>query len=177
MTKSIQKLATPRIAIYPGSFDPITNGHLDLIERSLSLFDVLIVAVAINPRKTPLFTVQERLTMIEASLPAHAPGQLRVDSFEGLLVDYAKAQGAQAIVRGLRAVSDFEFEFQMANMNRHLRRDIETVFMMTGEESFYISSSFIRDVAAFGGTVKKMVPEAVLQQLLKKFPQKPKHTT
>jgi len=160
---------TPKIAIYPGSFDPVTNGHIHLIERSLKIFDILIVAVAINPRKIPLFSREERIFLLQQSLAMHDPARIKIDSFTGLLVDYAKSQKAHVVIRGLRAVSDFEFEFQMANMNRHLNADIETVFMMTGEEAFYISSSFIRDVAAFGGSVKRMVPTCVNDMLLKKF--------
>jgi pantetheine-phosphate adenylyltransferase len=161
---------TSRVAIYPGSFDPITNGHVDLIQRSLAIFDRLIIAVAINPRKTPLFSVPERLDLIRASLSPEHLARVDVDSFEGLLVQYAKRIGASVLVRGLRAVSDFEFEFQMANMNRHLDDSIETMFMMTGEEAFYISSSFVREVALFGGSVEGMVPDAVNRKLTERFP-------
>lgn len=161
-----------RRAIYAGSFDPITNGHLNLIERSLRIFDHLIVAVAINPRKQPLFSVAERLELIRSSIAEDQRARVTVDSFEGLLVHYAKRQKADVLVRGLRAVSDFEFEFQMANMNRHLDDSIETMFMMTGEEAFYISSSFIREVATFGGSVEGMVPPVVLQKLQERFPKK-----
>lgn len=158
-----------RKAIYAGSFDPITNGHVNLIERSLRMFDELIVAVAINPRKTPLFSVAERLELIRSSIPAEQSKRVTVDSFEGLLVHYAKRSGANVLIRGLRAVSDFEFEFQMANMNRHLDGSIETMFMMTGEEAFYISSSFVREAAMFGGDVTGMVPPLVDERLKAKF--------
>ncbi len=157
-----------RKAIYPGSFDPVTNGHINLIERSLRMFDHLIVAVAINPRKQPMFSVEERLELLKQSIPDTS--RVTIDSFEGLLVQYARAQKAQVLIRGLRAVSDFEFEFQMANMNRHLEPDVETVFMMTGEETFYISSNFVREVAMFRGSVKGMVPEPVHEKLVAKFP-------
>jgi pantetheine-phosphate adenylyltransferase len=159
-----------KIAVYPGSFDPVTNGHIDLIERSLRVFDHLIVAVANNPRKQPMFSVEERLEMLDASIPASDKARLSIDSFEGLLVQYAKQVKAHVVIRGLRAVSDFEFEFQMANMNRHLEPEIETVFMMTGEEAFYISSNFVREVAMFGGSVKGMVPAPVYEKLKQRFP-------
>jgi len=158
-----------RVAIYAGSFDPITIGHVNLIERSLAIFDKLIIALAINPRKTPLFTVEERIALIRSSLSEEQRARVVVDSFEGLLVQYAKRVGAAVLVRGLRAVSDFEFEFQMANMNRHLDDSIETMFMMTGEETFYISSSFVREVAMFGGSVEDLVPAAVNLKLKERF--------
>ena len=161
-----------RIAVYPGSFDPVTNGHVHLIERSLRIFDKLIVAVAINPRKTPMFSRDERIDLLEKSFAKHDRSQLSFDSFEGLLVHYAKRVKADVIVRGLRAISDFEFEFQMANMNRHLDASLETMFMMTGEDSFYISSNFVREVAMFGGSVKGMVPPPVYDRLVQKFPPK-----
>jgi pantetheine-phosphate adenylyltransferase len=161
-----------KIAVYPGSFDPVTNGHVDLIARSLRIFDHLIVAVANNPRKQPMFSVEERVEMLEASLP-EGKTRPKIDSFEGLLVHYARRVKANVVIRGLRAVSDFEFEFQMANMNRHLEPHIETVFMMTGEEAFYISSNFVREVAMFGGSVKGMVPPAVYRKLKERFPHEP----
>jgi pantetheine-phosphate adenylyltransferase len=161
-----------RLAIYAGSFDPITNGHIDLITRTLNIFDRVIVALAVNPRKTPLFSVQERKDLIAASLDAESNKRVTIDSFEGLLVQYANKVGAKVLIRGLRAISDFEFEFQMANMNRHLDDSIETMFMMTGEEAFYISSSFVREVAMFGGSVEGMVPNAVNVKLKDKFAQK-----
>lgn len=161
-----------RIAVYPGSFDPVTNGHVNLIERSLRIFDKLIVAVAHNPRKTPMFSRDERIELLDQSFSTRDRDRLSFDSFEGLLVHYAKRVNANVIIRGLRAISDFEFEFQMANMNRHLDGSLETVFMMTGEESFYISSNFVREVAMFGGSVKGMVPPPVYDRLVQKFPPK-----
>jgi len=152
-----------RRAIYPGSFDPVTNGHMDILERATKLFDEVIVAVATNPSKTPLFSVQERVQMLrEAS--KHLPNVI-VDSFEGLLVPYAATQGAQVIVKGLRALSDFEFEFEMALMNRRLDEGIETVFMMTNAEYSYLSSSIIKEVAGFGGSVHGLVPTVVEEAL------------
>ena len=155
-----------RAAIYPGSFDPITNGHLSLIQRSLKMFDRLVVAIAVNPKKTPLFSVAERRELIRE---ACADPRVEVDDFEGLLVEYARQRGVGVIVRGLRAVSDFEYEFQMANMNRKLAPGVETVFMMTGEDYFYISSQLVREVAALGGSVKGLVPPNVLAKLEARF--------
>jgi pantetheine-phosphate adenylyltransferase len=156
-----------RIAIYPGSFDPLTNGHVSLIQRSLRMFDKVVVAIATNPKKTPLFTVAERKAILKA---AFKDDRVEVDSFESiLLVEYAKQKGAGVIVRGLRAVSDFEFEFQLANMNRKLSPDIETLFMMTGEDYFYISSNLVREVASLGGNVDDFVPQGVGKKLKAKF--------
>ncbi|MFN0061785.1 MAG: pantetheine-phosphate adenylyltransferase [Myxococcaceae bacterium] len=155
------------IAIYPGSFDPLTNGHLSLISRGLSMFDRLIVAVANNPKKTPLFSVAERRKLIRDACP---DSRVEVDDFEGLLVDYVRKKGVFVVLRGLRAVSDFEFEFQMANMNRKLDPKVETVFMMTGEDYFYISSQLVREVASMGGDVAGLVPANVFSQLRGKFP-------
>jgi pantetheine-phosphate adenylyltransferase len=156
-----------RTAIYPGSFDPLTNGHLSLVQRSLRMFDKVVVAIATNPKKTPLFTVDERKAIIKE---AFKDERVEVDAFESvLLVDYAKKKGASVIVRGLRAVSDFEFEFQLANMNRKLNPDIETVFMMTGEDYFYISSNLVREVASLGGNVDDFVPPGVGKKLKAKF--------
>jgi pantetheine-phosphate adenylyltransferase len=154
------------VAIYPGSFDPLTNGHLSLIQRSLKMFDRLIVAIAVNPKKTPLFTEDERRELIR---DACQDDRVEVDAFHGLLVDYVKRRNVGVIVRGLRAVSDFEYEFQLANMNRKLAPDIETVFMMTGEDYFYISSQLVREVASFGGDVTGLVPDNVNQKLKAKF--------
>lgn len=156
-----------RTAIYPGSFDPLTNGHLSLIQRGLKVFDRLIVAIAVNPKKTPLFTVEERKELILGAVNNDA--RIEVDDFQGLLVDYAKKRQAYVVLRGLRAVSDFEFEFQLANMNRRLAPDLETVFMMTGEDYFYISSNIVREVASFGGNVEGTVPANVLAKLKAKF--------
>lgn len=154
------------VGIYPGSFDPLTNGHLSLIKRGLLVFDRLIVAIAYNPKKTPLFSVDERKELIREA--CNDP-RLEVDSFQGLLVEYAKQRGVNTILRGLRAVSDFEYEFQMANMNRKLDPQFETVFMMTGEDYFYISSQMVREVASLGGNVSGLVPKNVLEKLQGRF--------
>lgn len=156
-------------AIYPGSFDPLTNGHLSIIQRALQLFDPLIVAIAVNPKKSPLFTVEERLEIIRE---ACSDPRVQVDHFEGLLVSYARRRGVKVLLRGLRAVSDFDYEFQMANMNRTLAPDVETVFMMTGEDYFYISSQLVREAAAMGGDVDGLVPKNVLERLNQKFGRK-----
>ena len=158
---------TERLAIYPGSFDPVTNGHLDIIERGLKLFDRIIVAVLINPAKRPLFTVEERLDLLRKSLD-HLPN-VEVNTSKGLLVDYAVQNKAGAILRGMRAVSDFEHEFQMALMNRRLNRKIETVFLMTGLRWIFTSSSIIKEAASFGGQIKELVPEAVYEKLKEKY--------
>ncbi len=158
------------LAIYPGSFDPITNGHLDLINRGLKLFDHIVIAVAVNPAKTPLFSLEERLDLIKESLKDYPlRDRLDVDAFEGLLVDYVRKTGAKAILRGLRAVSDFEYEFQMALMNRRLNSDVETFFLMTGMRWIYISSRIIKEVAYAGGCVKGLVPEPVEKKLIEKL--------
>jgi len=154
------------VAIYPGSFDPLTNGHVNIVERGLAVFDHLIVAIASNPRKHPMFSVEERRAILQEAL-GHDP-RVEVDAFEGLLVQYCKDRGVPIVLRGLRAVSDFEYELQMANMNRKLAPDIETVFMMTGEEHFYISSQFVREVIKFGGDVSELVPKCVLDRLAKR---------
>ena len=154
-------------AVYPGSFDPLTNGHLDLIERSLRIFDELIVAVVINPAKTALFTDAERMDMIREA--TRGLRHIDIIVFEGLLVDFVAKVGAGAIVRGIRAVSDFEYEFQMALMNRKLREDIETVFLMPHEAYSYISSRLIKEVAGYGGTVTGLVPPGVEKRLNEKF--------
>ncbi|UCG12981.1 MAG: pantetheine-phosphate adenylyltransferase [Deltaproteobacteria bacterium] len=159
-----------RVAVYAGSFDPITNGHLDLLDRALKIFDNIIIAVAENPAKKPLFTLDERLELIRASLLTHAePNRIQVDSFQGLLVDYVERTGAVAILRGLRAVSDFEYEFQMALMNRKLSRKPETMYLMTGARWIYISSRIIKEVVQAGGCVTGLVPEAVEHKLQTKF--------
>ena len=156
-----------RKAIYPGSFDPLTNGHLSIIQRGLQMFDGLVVALAINPNKTALFSVAERKDLLRETV---SDPRVEIDDFEGLLVHYAKKRNVPVILRGLRAVSDFDYEFQMANMNRKLAPEIETVFMMTGEDYFYISSQLVREVARFGGDVKSMVPASVFARLQTKFP-------
>ncbi len=156
-----------KLAVYPGTFDPITNGHLDLIDRAAHLFDRVVVAVANNPAKQPLFTVQERLEMIRRA--ARGFDNVEVDYFEGLLVEYAKGRDACAIVRGLRAVTDFEYEFQMALMNRKLAEGIVTVFLMPGDKYTYLNSSIVKEVARFGGDVRCFVPDFVLEKLRAKF--------
>ncbi len=161
----------PRVAVYPGSFDPITNGHLDLIDRGVEIADTLIVAIASNVEKRSLFTVDERVALIHAALEGR-PGaeRVRVDAFRGLLVQYAASRGATMILRGLRAVSDFEYEFQMALMNRQLDPRVETVFLMTGVNHSFLSSRLVKEVASLGGAVDGMVPPAVLEALRAKFP-------
>ena len=162
-------MAEISVAVYPGSFDPITNGHVDLVRRTLRIFDQVIIAIARNQDKgRALFTVEERMATVQRVFESEE--RVRVDSFEGLLVDYAETVSAKVFIRGLRAVSDFEYEFQMATMNRRLKRDLETFFMMTGESSFYISSRLVKEVAELGGDVAAFVPEVVLAQLREKFP-------
>jgi len=160
----------PKIAIYPGSFDPLTNGHVDIIERALKIFDKVIVSVMHNPKKTSLFSVQERVDMIRESIGRKA--NLEVDSFDGLLVDYTRMKNAVAIIRGMRAISDFENEFQMALMNRRLNRDVQTIFLMTGLRWIFTSSSIIKEVATFGGDITGMVPQPIKLKMLEKFPAK-----
>jgi pantetheine-phosphate adenylyltransferase len=157
---------TPRnacVAVCPGSFDPLTMGHVDIIERAARLYDRVIVAVLLNLDKRPLFTVEERVGIIEEVFAGH--GNVSVDTFEGLLVDYARQKGASVIVRGLRAVSDFEYEFQMALMNRHLAPGIETTFLMPAEQYTYISSRLIKEVFSLGGSVDGLVPPVVETKL------------
>ena len=154
-------------AVYPGMFDPIHNGHLDLIERSLRIFDELIVAVVANPSKEPLFAVKERLEMIDECTAGMA--RMRIMSFDGLLIDLVDREHADCIVRGLRAISDFEYEFQMALMNRKLRQTVETVFMMPHEKYTYISSRLIKEVASLGAPVSGLVPPSVEGRLTNRF--------
>jgi len=162
---------TQNIAIYPGSFDPITNGHVDLVKRALRVFDKVIVAIATNAGKdTSLFTVEERLEMIREVFDA-LKDRVKADSFQKLLVDYAERKQAPVIIRGLRAVSDFEYEFQMAMMNHRLKPNVETFFMMTGESQFYISSRLVKEVVSLGGNVEGLVPNNVLKKLNRKFRQ------
>jgi len=155
-----------RVAVYPGSFDPITNGHVDIILRSLQIFDQVVVAIAFNPNKdSAWFTPEERAEMIREIFRDQA-SRLVVDTFSGLLVEYAQRRGAGVIIRGLRAVADFEYEFQMTMMNRHLQPQVETIFMMTGESHFYTSSRLVKEVASLGGDVAGLVPDPVLPRLL-----------
>ena len=156
-----------RIAIYPGSFDPVTNGHVDLVERSLRLFDRVIVAVLVNEAKAPLFSAAERVQLIREALDGH--DRVEVETFDGLLVEYAARRGATAIVRGLRAVADFEYELQMANMNRHLSPDIETMFLMANDAYFYVSSNLVKEAARLGGDVTRLVPDSVASRLTTKL--------
>jgi pantetheine-phosphate adenylyltransferase len=156
-----------RLAIYPGTFDPITNGHLDIVERAAQLFDRVTVAVATNSAKTPLFSTAERVDLIRQVVAPFA--NVGVESFSGLLVEYAAARGALALVRGLRAISDFEYEFQMALVNRKLSNGIATVFLMSHEKYTYLNSSIVKEVARFGGAVDSFVPPLVHERLRQKF--------
>ena len=162
-----------RRAIYPGSFDPVTNGHLDIIERGCKLFDEIIIGILVNPEKSPLFTVEERQEMLNEVLQGirTANCTLRVDSFSGLLVNYAVAQQAEVIVRGIRAISDYEYELQMALMNRRLEPNIETVFMMPAETYSYVSSRLVKEVFQLGGVVSGLVPPLVEKRMKEKLNQ------
>lgn len=155
------------IAVYPGSFDPITYGHMDIIERGLEVFDEIIIAVARNSEKNSLFTTAERIALIEEIFANNA--HVRVDTFEGLLVNYVVSQGARVILRGLRAVSDFEYEFQIAQMNHNLKKEVETLFMMTSVPFGYLSSSIVKEVAGLQGPVETLVPPPVQKALRSKF--------
>ncbi len=157
-----------RTAIYPGSFDPLTNGHMDVIQRALEIFDEVVVAILRNPSKKALFSTEERLEMIRQSFNGNSA--LKVDTFDGLLVDYARMKHAVAIIRGMRAISDFENEFQMALMNRKLHKDVQSVFLMTGLRWIFTSSSIIKEAAQFGGDISDMVPNPVKLKLMEKFP-------
>ena len=157
------------IAVYPGTFDPITNGHLDILERALALFEIVVVTIAPNVRKNPLFTTDERMQFIKDALPSYGDTRLQFAVFEGLLVDYCKTRGATVIVRGLRALADFEYEFQFAHMNRRLAPGVDTVFFMTDERNHYVSSSLVKEVASFGGDVTGLVPAAVVAALAAKY--------
>ena len=154
-------------AVYPGTFDPVTHGHVDLLERSLRIFDEVIVAVAENPKKKPLFTLNERVRMFKL-VSAHYD-RVVIEGFDGLLVDYVRKKNAVAIIRGLRAVSDFEYEMQMALMNRRLDNTIETVFLMPNEEYSFITSTIVKEAASYGGDVSSLVPRIVVQKLKKRF--------
>lgn len=155
------------IAVYPGTFDPVTNGHIDLVERSLRIFDEVIVAVAENPKKEPLFSLAERVALFQ-EVTRRYKGVV-IEGFDGLLVDYVRKKKAAAIVRGLRAVSDFEYEMQMALMNRRLDNTIETVFMMPNEAYSFITSTIVKEAASYGGDVSSLVPKVVVEKLKKKF--------
>lgn len=155
-------------ALYPGTFDPITFGHIDIIERAGKIFDNLVIAVASNREKKPLFTIDERIDLIKKSLKD--AGKIEVTTFDGLTAEFAKSIGAAAIVRGIRAVSDFEYEFQMALMNRKMQPDVETVFLTPNEKHSYISSSLVKDIARRGGDVSCFVPDVVKKTLAMKFP-------
>jgi len=159
-------------AVYPGMFDPVHNGHLDVIQRSLRIFDELIVAVVANPSKEPLFSVQERLEMIDEAT-SDLTNNFRIVAFDGLTIDLVTRERADCIVRGIRAVSDFEYEFQMALMNRKLSSTVETVFLMPHEKYTYISSKLIREVASFGRSVAGLVPAVVEKRLAEKYPPRP----
>lgn len=163
-------MSSERKAIYPGSFDPITNGHLFIVERAAALFDRLYVSVLINPAKNSAFSVQERLMMTREAV-GHL-SNVEVNSFNGLLVDFTRQLGCRSIIRGLRAVSDFEYEFQMAQLNRTLASEIETLFIVTEARHSYLSSSGVKDVFRFGGAVNDMVPPGVFRRLRERFPQK-----
>ncbi|SES66444.1 Phosphopantetheine adenylyltransferase [Natronincola peptidivorans] len=156
-----------KIGIYPGSFDPITNGHLDIIQRASKLFDKVIVAVLENPNKNPMFTLEERVKLIKEAVGPYK--NITIDCFSGLLIDYAKKKNAKVIIKGLRAVSDFEYEFQMALMNRKLDSDVETIFLMTSSKNSYLSSSLVKEVARFGGCIEGLVPATTKDAIMKKI--------
>lgn len=156
-----------KMVIYPGSFDPITNGHLSILRRALTIFDSITIAIASNPAKQPLFTLEERMEMIRESIKNE--DNVSIDSFSGLLVDYVVNQKTNMILRGMRALSDFEYEFQMSLMNRRLNKNIQTVFMMTDYKWLYTSSTIIKEAASLGGAIKGLVPEIVCQKLKEKF--------
>jgi pantetheine-phosphate adenylyltransferase len=156
------------VAVYPGTFDPITNGHLDILERALALFQRVVVTIAPNIRKNPLFSTDERMEFIKDALPQYGD-RIEFAVFEGLLVDFCTKRGATVIVRGLRALADFEYEFQFAHMNRRLAPAVDTVFFMTDERNHYVSSSLVKEVASLGGDVNGLVPAAVVAALAAKF--------
>ena len=157
-----------KLAIYPGSFDPVTNGHLDILSRALNVFDRVVIAIAENVNKQGLFTPQERATLLSQVIADKEP-RLEIDIFSGLLVDYAKRRQASTIIRGLRAVADFEYEFQLALMNRRLVPEVDTLFLMTDESNMYVSSSLVKEVARFGGDISGFVPSAVTRALSQKL--------
>ena len=156
-----------KIAVYPGTFDPITNGHIDIIRRSMKLFDKIIVTVAVNTQKTPLFDLEERAEMIRQALKGEE--KVEVAQFEGLIADYLRDVNASAMIRGLRAISDFEYEFQMSLMNRKLNPDVETVFLTPAQEYIHLNSTIVKEVASFGGDVDEYVPEHIKVKLQEKF--------
>lgn len=156
-----------KMVVYPGSFDPITNGHLSILRRTLTIFDSVNVAVAANPMKNTLFSLEERLEMIRESIKND--NNVYVDSFAGLLVDYVESKNTNVIIRGMRALSDFEYEFQMSLMNRKLNKNIQTIFMMTDFKWFYTSSTVIKEAASYGGAIRGLVPDIVCQKLKEKF--------
>ena len=157
-----------RTAVYPGTFDPVTNGHIDIIERALKLFDRLYVIVGENPQKETTFSAEERVEMLKKALKKHN-SRIEVEHFDGLLLDYVKKKKSNVIVRGLRAISDFEYEFQRAQFNREFAKDIETIFIMTKDDYAFLSSSIIKEIAMFGGSVKGFVPTVVEKKLKEKF--------
>lgn len=156
-----------RSAVYPGTFDPITNGHLSIVNRALKIFDKLIIAILNNPQKEPLFSIEERIAMIKDVLKSKS--NIEVDVFDGLLVDYVIEKKSNVVLRGIRALSDFEYEFQMALMNRKLNRDVQSIFLMTDYKWFYISSTIIKEAASFNGDISGLVPPSVCKKLKEKF--------
>lgn len=156
-----------RSAVYPGTFDPITNGHLSIVNRALKIFDKLIIAILNNPQKEPLFSIEERISMIKDVLKSKS--NIEVDVFDGLLVDYVIEKKSNVVLRGIRALSDFEYEFQMALMNRKLNRDVQSIFLMTDYKWFYISSTIIKEAASFNGDISGLVPPSVCRKLKEKF--------
>jgi pantetheine-phosphate adenylyltransferase len=156
-----------KICVYPGSFDPVTNGHLDIIDRAAGLCDQLIVAVLVNSSKAPMFTLEERVSLLHCVLKDRP--NVQVESFSGLLVDFMKEKGANAIIKGLRAVSDFEYEFQMALLNKNQNPDIETLFMMSNVNYSYLSSSIVKELVKYGGNIKDLVPECIRNEIVQKF--------
>jgi pantetheine-phosphate adenylyltransferase len=156
-----------KMAIYPGSFDPITNGHLSILRRALTIFDSVTIAIALNPKKHTLFSLEERMEMIRESIKND--DMVYVDSFDGLLVDYVASKNTNIILRGMRALSDFEYEFQMSLMNRKLNKSIQTIFMMTDYKWFYTSSTIIKEAASYGGAIRGLVPDIVCQKLKEKY--------
>ncbi len=162
-----------RLAIYPGTFDPITNGHLDIVRRASGIFDEIVILIAINVRKEPLFSVEERVRLAEEALSGN--GCVTVESYAGLLAEFARERNADAIIRGLRAVKDFEFEFQMALMNKSLYPEVETVFLMPSEKFTYVNSAIVREVARLGGDINRYVPPPVAEALARKFAATPDH--